>query len=405
MRRYLDYEKLLRYRFYQRRSINQFRMISMAKFIVGWVLLKSKLFYTRPRESKCDIMLLHESKKVIKLHENFYKAIETRGFKIEHDVLQNNMKVVINRMLSKTAYRIPAAFFIEACYAEYIVKKYKPKIMITFMDNSILSTFLKIKMKDYGQVINIAHGITADTFRFSMFDFDYVFLFGQSSLDRIARNKVRFGNTKAVLTGSIFINNDYYLPPNKEKKNIIFISSWIPKQIRAVILRNFAILREYAQQHKEYQFFIKLHPLEDRSVWEKISYGISNITILDQETGLKEAIGNVSLIIHQWSNASIEAALLNRPSISLNSGKMHDDYLSGDKFFLPKATDVQSLHERICKIHENYDYYLKKCKEYASYHLERIDSIEYACDCIESIYYGREDFPIYPITEELKGLH
>ncbi len=399
-----DYEKLYRYKAYQESFFKHSETISVAKNLIKWILLRSGLLYSRPQVKECEILILHESGRVIELRKGFSEELERRGFNIQHDLVQTGREIARKRWFSKPGYHLPAEFSIEAGYAEYIIEKYKPKILLTFLDNSVLSVFLRKKMKSYGNVINIAHGVTSDNHLFSMFDFDYVFIFGKSSLKNIKRNPVRFGNTKAVLTGSIFINKDFTLLPNKERTNILFFSSWIPEQVREVVLRNFEVFREYAAQHQEYKFFIKLHPLEDRSVWEKRAEGVANIDILDQRVDFKEALRSVSLVLHQWSNASIEAALLNRPSISINTGNVSDDYLCCEEFFLPRATDVRSLHERISTVFNDYDYYVGKCEEYASYHLENRYAIDYVCDCIESIYKGREDFPVHYITETLEGL-
>lgn len=372
----------------------------MVSNIVKFIGLRMGLCYSNPKISACEILFLHSGGGIVQNRVRFFaEHLQHRGFKIRHDAIHSAKNVIIHRLLKKHGNYLPLDLAFDSAYAEYIIEKYKPKILLTFMDCDVISFFLKEKMRNYGKVINIAHGVSAATHRFSMFDFDYLFLLGQSSLKNISKNPVRFGSTKAILAGSIFVNENFLLPPNKEMKNILFFSSWLPPEIKNVVLRNFSIVSEYAVQHKEYDFFIKLHPLEDPTIWKKKSKGINNIHILKRNIEMKEALRGVSLVLHQWSNASLEAALLNRPSISVDVRGTIDDYLLFDHFFTPKATNAKVLHERISETFQNYDHYLKKCDAYASYHLEKRYAVDYICDCIESIYHGREDFPVHIINE------
>jgi len=396
----INYSKIYSYKTYKQCFLEEPAHKRIISNIAKFIGLRMGLSYSNPNISACDILFLHSGGGIVQKRVNFFaERLKQRGFKIRHDSIHKAKKAIIHRLLKKPINSVPFELSFHAAYAEYTIEKYQPKILLTFMDCDVISFFLKDKMKHYGKVINIAHGVSANTHRHSMFDFDYLFLLGRSSLDNILKNPFRFGNTKAVLSGSIFVGEYFSLPPNKEMKNILFFSSWIPGESREIVLKNFSIVADYARHHKEYDFFIKLHPLENPSIWEKKAKDINNIQILAQNIEMKEALNCVSLVLHQWSNASIEAALLNRPSISVDVRDTPDNYLLYNCFFTPKATNVSELHERINEVFENYDHYLKQCDAYASYHLEHRYAVDYICDCIESIYHGREDFPVHIINE------
>jgi len=360
------------------------------------------LAYSEPESQPCDILFLYVSKALNYRCDPLKRVLTQKGFLTADEAIMPPKNVLLNRYLCKPKISYPKEFLYEAAYAQYIVKKYQPKILITFMDSSILSVFLREEMKPFGKVINIAHGVTCDTNLFSMIDFDYLFLFGKRSLENLKRNKVLFGTTRVVLTGSPFITPDFILPANYAKKNILFFSSWIPKNERDLILNNFNIVRDWAKLHQEYHLYVKLHPspLEDPMVWEKLAHGIRNITILDKKVDTKEALENVSLAVVLWSCASFEASILNRPVVIVNNCDREENFLYLENFFLPRSRSAEELHANILLTFDNYDFYLGKCKEFINYHFEHVhDSITYIADCIESIYRDCETFPVCELHE------
>ncbi len=164
---------------------------------------------------------------------------------------------------------------------------------------------------------------------------------------------------------------------------------------------------DWIKVHPEYNLFIKLHPVEKGDYVRNTVKDIKNVQVLDKKTTIKEALKEVSMVIIPWSAASVEAALVRRPSVVVNHkpyDKESDDYVVSDKFlyledFFPKrATNSTELHDRIQNISNNYDHYLKKCDEFVAYHLAKTtDSTEYIAEIIDKIY-NNNDKNI-PVTE------
>jgi hypothetical protein len=360
--------------------------------------------YSHPKDKPCDILILYPSANIISRIRPFINLLKNKGFIVATDLTPTPLNALKGRLLARPDRNIPVSLKYFAAYAKYIIKTYRPPILITFMDASLFSPFLRDEMKTYGKVINIAHGFTASTWRFSMTDFDYYFLFGRKSLEALEVNEVRFGNTNIVLTGSVFSDDAYCLPETEPNKNVLFFSSWINHQHKDICLKNFDIVAGWAEAHPEYNLFVKLHPSEDTDYWVEKSKIINNIHVLDKKTDMKEALIEVSLTIVNWSAASIDSALLKRPFVIVNNSDMSDDYLNAEDFFLPRAKSIKELHDRILQTFDHYELFLQKCEEYTSFHLEKKQGAqEYIANTIATIINGG-DVPSMPLLEKINEL-
>lgn len=366
------------------------------------------IMYSKPESTPCDILFLQYAPS-IPMTKGLRELLRKRGFQVRYEALSAK-RVFLRRKLCKPDKTFPAALRYYDAVLKFLMRKYSPKLVCSLMDYSILSSLLKQELANRGgKYINIAHGPSNSNHAFSMFDFDYYFLFGKKSLNRLLANPVRIGNTKVVLAGSPFITSEFCLPPNYEKKNLLFFSQLQDSKFYHSdidkLIENTRIVVQWAQQHPEFHLFIKPHPAENPQLIGKLTQGIHNITIFDKSVSMVESLRNVSLALNMFSSASIEAAVLNRPVVVVSKYDTTNDFFSFKDFFLPRATTVEELHHNIIQTFERYDEFLQKTQEFAKFHLEHTtDSVEFIADCIESIYHGKEDFECIPISEELSGL-
>ena len=267
---------------------------------------------------------------------------------------------------------------------------------------------IKDELNEKQQNIFIPHGKIRNSYRHSCFTFDYYLVFGESSIEKIIENKLRLGNTKLVKTGSAFIPENFKLDVCRNYKNILFFSNWAVDH-HPESKRGFEIVVNWAITQPEYNLYIRLHPLEDGNYVKEKVKGIKNIFVQDKSLTLKQSLKNISLTIATGSNASIEAALLNRPSVvALDRDfipESEDVYESDnnfylEKYFLERAKNAEQLHERIKQIFRNYDFYLEQCKKYVKYHLEfSTDASQYIAEIIEKIYINDDNFSFTEISE------
>ena len=369
------------------------------KVLKSFASIYALIFYRRKLKKKsCDILLLPDWPGGIKRAKKLITELEYNNFHVLCDVIPPPQKILLNRLFIKTERVAPSSYRFFEYYAAYIVRKYQPRILLTFMDSSGFSIFLKNEMEKIGgQVINIAHGVTGDSELFTMFNFHYYFVFGQSSVDAIFRQKTRYGNTKLVKVGSFLIDKEFNLPVNRESKKLLFLPSWLRRSVRDVSLKNFNLLARWARLQKNYQLVIKHHPLEDESIIRSIFNNIPNVKFLPKEINMQGALENISLVLTCWSVASLEAAVLNRPVVIINDSDL-PDFLELENYYLPRARTVEEIQNRIEDTFARYDEFLKRSKDFVRRHLEHTtDSIPFMVNCIKSIYQEKEDFKYIPI--------
>ena len=355
----------------------------------------------------CDILFLHASEKSKALHlrDPLILELNKKGLIVLETAQQRPTTILKKRLLNKYQYPIPFKYLFIASYVQFIVERYQPKIIITDRNGSIYSSFLKEAVQPYGKLVHIAHCVATDNFaRFSLIDYDYYFLYGTSSLDKIMQRSVRFGSTKAVLTGSYFAHKDFNLSASRANKNILLFGMYPDLEKKPTYYAIYNTVKQWAKNNSDMTLYFKPHPRSHNDYWQLASHTMDNIIVLEATEKLPQALENIAITLSVYTNAVIDAALLKRPSLLLASEEMGsiNDELDLEQFYLPKATNPKQLQENINTLLNDYPHYIKQAQAFAQYHLEyQQDSIEYISHCLLSIAHGEEDFPWVSISEKM----
>jgi hypothetical protein len=320
------------------------------------------------------------------------KLLKNKGLSVETSFTLPPHKVLLHRLFFRPSAKVPRSLLFYASYAKYLVESFTPRMIVTFMDSSLLSPFLRMEMSGLGKIVNIGHAVTNRDFcKAGMTDFDYYFLFGQKSLENLLSNEFRVGTTKAVLSGSIFLEEGFVLPPIDCNGNFLFFSAWAHHHHKKEVMRSFDIVAGWAENNPDHLLYVKLHPLEDTDYWARVSKKLKNVILVNSEVSIKECLNNVCMVIVLWSAASVEASLLNRPVIVVNDSDMDDDSLEVESFFPKRARSVEELQERIEEITRRKDYYDRQCNAYANYHLVKTkDSLASTAESLSHIANGEK---------------
>jgi len=359
---------------------------------------------------QCDILFLHasEKSKALRLRDPLIAELRKNGLTVLEDAQQRPSTILKNRLLTRYKYNIPFKHLFIAGYIQFIVETYRAKIIITDRNGSTYSSLLKEAIQPYGKLVHMAHCVASDNFsRFSMIDYDYYFLYGTSSLNKIMNRQVRYGSTKAVLTGPYFSNKGFNLNKNKGNKNILLFGIYPDLEKKESYQLIYSIIKDWAEQNPEYSLYFKPHPRSHSDYWKNASKIIKNIIILGATEKLISCLDNISITLSIYTNAVIDSALLNRPSLMVCSENMTDlgDELDLEIFYLPRATSPKQLQKNINTMLNNYSHYIEQAQNSAHYHLEyQQDSIEYITRCLLSISNKKEDFPYFKIDEKMDSL-
>ena len=413
--KYNDFiKKKLNNRFVYSKTIKYFknfnyRISRTLLFFLKIVAIIVRPFLKKIEPELCDILVYPNSKNHLTRSKELWQNLESKGYKISY--FNASQKYLIKYIFSykidfdrKIHYKI----FFHHAFAKYITQKYKFKLICDYHNFEITSALIKKALNESQKSIFIPHGKIRNSYRHSCFTFDYYLVFGESSIEKINENKLRLGNTKLIKSGSIFIPKDFKLEICRNYKNILFFSNWgISYHTESKL--GFNIVLNWIKEHPEFHLYIRLHPLEDGKYVKEKTKNLRNVFVQDKSLTLKKSLENISLTIATGSNASIEAALLNRPSVvSLDKEYIQDSedvFESDSNFFIenyfPKrARNSKELQQRIEQVYENYDFYLQQCKEYVKYHLEyTVDASLYTATIIEKIYLNNHHFPYTKVLE------
>ncbi|NOU48473.1 MAG: hypothetical protein HOO86_15645 [Bacteroidales bacterium] len=402
----LDLIELAKYHHYLRKCTNRDRQKSLFrkvfKHFSDYVLKFSNLTIARLNHVRkledCDILVVITSVVDYSQTESLWTALENKGYKISI-VIDKSKNLMKSAFLSKVSSKIPACLVPFASFASLLIKRHNPKLICVFAHFDVLPSFLRNFSN--AKTIYIPHAIMDSSYLYSSIDYDYYFVFGESSLVNLKENKNKFGKTKLVKTGSPVIRESYKLQRTTPNHNLLFFSTWSIGKDKN-LTANFHLLLDFIAKHQDFKLFIKPHPKEDTTYIENAVEKIINIQILDKKVDMVTALGTASIVITNYSTASIEATLLNRPVVVVNmfdldetstDFRISDKYLYLENYFPSRAKTIDEIEDRIFQVLENYDYYLDQCKEFSKFHLETFtDSVEKIANIIEEIYHNNEQF-------------
>ncbi|GAB3368556.1 capsule biosynthesis protein [Azotobacter armeniacus] len=326
------------------------------------------------RESEsCDFLLLQGAPKVIPLQrkKHLIAALRGAGHHLIEIAQEDPQAVIAGRLLARPPQPVPLRYFGYAAYAEWLVERYDPRLLINDRNGSLCSPFLRLSLNRRGRpLVHLAHATTLESSRrLGMTDYDYYFLFGQSSLDALRARALRFGDTQAVLSGSHMIDRAYdLLPADAALRTLLILGVGPDKEKEEGYRRTYALLGDWAADNPQYRVLIKAHPRSKVPFWQGAAAQHAHIEVLPAGCSLAEALGRASVVVNIMSNAVVEAALAQRPVIYVNAGDDRDIFAQ-EHFFGTRIDSLAALTARVAWIEQHYLPSLDRAREFAEYHL------------------------------------
>ncbi|MDG1582591.1 capsule biosynthesis protein [Pseudomonas sp. GOM6] len=325
------------------------------------------------QEECCDFLLLQSAPKVIKLQRKklLIGALRERGHALVETALEEPSVILQERRLRCPPCKVPTRYFGFAAHAQWLDERYGPRVLLNDRNGSLYSPFLRLALNARNAtLVHLAHATTVEgSRRLSMNDYDYYFLFGQSSLDALKARALRFGTSTAVLAGSHMIDSTYDLAPAKPSKRALLILGVGPdKEKESGYQKAYELLRNWAAAHPDYRVLVKPHPRSQVPFWKQAASELRNLLVLPVSCSLAQALAESSLVVNIMSNAVIEAALARRPILYVNvSGE--SDIFEQARFFGGALMNVSCLDAGISAIEYDYERHLRQADEFAHFHL------------------------------------
>lgn len=363
---------------------------------------------TTIESTPCDFLLLQASPKVIPLKRKklLIEALHERGRLVE-TALEARGVVLRSGLLRRPPQRLPLRYFGYGAYAAWIVEKYSPKILLNDRNGSLYAPFLRLMLNAQGgALVQLAHATTVErSRRLGMNDYDYYFLFGKSSLYALQSRALRFGSSKAVLSGSHMIDAGYDLPVSRPDVRTLLILGVGPDKEKETGYRlTYKLLRDWAAKHPDYRVLIKRHPRSKISFWMDAEEQLQNVQVLPAQCSLVDALMQASVVVNIMSNAVIEAALAGRPVVPVCLSK-DPDIFSQAQFFGERVTNLDILQARLDDIGNSYAQQIKKSREFADFHLANgVCGLDKTLQALDALLHQKDLSKIDVHTEALPGM-
>ncbi len=321
----------------------------------------------------CDFLLLQSANKVITLQRKKLLINELRacGHSLLETAIQSPFVILRERLLKKPPCKVPVRYFGLAAYAAWLVEHYQPRVLLNDRNGSLYTPFLRLALNARGStLVHLAHASTLESSqRLCMNDYDYYFLFGQSSLEALQARSIRFGESTAVLSGSHMIDAAFDLPPAElQQRTLLILGVGPDKEKEAGYQQTYRLLRDWCIDNPGYKVLIKAHPRSEVAFWKVVEVSLGNVHVLPSSTTLSGALSQSSIVVNIMSNAVIEAALAHRPVIYVNASD-DIDIFAQERFFGPCITTLKGLQAAVNAIEKNQDLAVAYSTHFAEYHL------------------------------------
>jgi len=338
-----------------------------------------------------DVLILHRS-----LSSSSFTTLlkELNPLNVQEIYSPKRNIILKKKLFKKTHYKVPLSLYLYATYAKYIVDRYKPKIIITDANGSLYSPFLRLEMNAIGgKVIHIAHSMPISSYRkFSMMDYDYYYVYGQSSVDQLMSRKQLWGHTRCVLTGALNMKNQLStVSLDTQSKSLVLLGSGPSFEKTPEIHHYYQMVTLWAKKHPEFILYFKPHPRSQLTLWKTLmaeQSQPSNIKTINTYFPLK----NTKIAIAAYTNAVIDISLANIPVIWM-ADPNETDHFKIEHFFRPRVNDTEGLNNTISTILNQHNHYVEQTKAFSHYHLQRHkDVAKFMGSITKKIHQRKETF-------------
>ena len=358
----------------------RYRLTSMLRSVLPIASL-AKLRYPC-RGKLTDILILHPTGKSKARLDVLVEALESRGVGVTCHCVDSARSILLRRKLKPVTDTVaPRRWRLQHYYAEWLLSEYSPRLVLTLMDDNLLTPFLRERTGAKGCIlVNSAHSLCWPTLDFSMLDVDWFIVFGKSSMERLKINPHRYGHTKFKVLGSPFLNLD---PPSNTisethtDHGVVKTVLWLDQissgdRYRDRKMRqDFNIFRKWVMSRPEITACIRPHPESTGARLRRMRR--LNLNLLPEHQSLSESLAGVDVAVTSFSSALIEAAALGVPGICFKQLGLRGGNCMGE-FGFEAVNDETELNAAFDGIVSYYGAAQESAVLLALEHLERLEN-------------------------------
>ena len=349
-------------------------------------------------ESPVDVLFIHEVKLMKRLNrkQDLIQAVKETGQSVKQIEYLNLTGILKAKSLYGESQE-SLQFKVFDRYAQYIIKKYSPKVIVTETNGDLAAPFFKKYMKGKGYVIHTAHSVlTAESNKYSLIDYDYYLLYGKSSHEYLNTLNNKFGQCNIVYAGSYLFKKEMQLPEASTDLSILLLGMGPAMEEDPSYAKYYDIILEWITQNPSNKLDVRMHPRSNNKYWQVAASKNSNITVRPKGESFKDSCKNSFMCITSYTNAVVDAAILGRPSLLICDESI-EDYLQTERFYSPRISNSSQFNFALKDYKNNYSEYRKKAGEFAGFHVEKgANSFDFIKSTIVDLAQGRA-----PKTQEV----
>lgn len=315
-----------------------------------WKAVLSMLFQQRELvdPAVCDVLLIHPSRKSFLQGRKkpLIAALKARGLIVEEFVEADDHDLIKHRNFLSPSRPVPLLFRWHAAHAEYLLKRYESKVILTERNGWIIPSFIKMLRTDGVKVVHLAHSVTtSQSSRYRYFDYDYYFLFGQSSYEYLRAIPNAFGKCVAYYCGPYFLLDKEDFSDTRAEVlergvQCLFLAPGPAYEFNAGYLECCSWIMGWLVENKAARLWIKLHPRGAGTWWRDRLSENERISILPEVTSLDDCAAQFDLVLSNYTNAIVDVARYATPFVLLGAGK---DYFAVEHFGISRARSAEQL--------------------------------------------------------------
>lgn len=291
----------------------------------------------------CDVLLIHPSEKSYQQgrKKTLVQKLKNAGLTVEEYIEKKDRDKILNREFFPLN-KVPFLFKWEAYHANYILKKYQAKVILTERNGWVIPSFIK-KIRQQGSVvIHLAHSvITEQSSKYSYYDYDFYFLYGESSFDYLNALKGSYGSCRVVFKGPYFFYDDRkYNKSRCSNNNITFLCSGPDFETLDTYIEICGWVKRLVEFEVINKLYIKCHPRGENQSWIRFSKDYSDRVEIVEALSLNDSLDNSDYAVMGYTNAIVDAAYYGIPIIMLGDSK---DFFNINKFSIPWAKSYEEL--------------------------------------------------------------
>lgn len=352
-----------------------------------------------PQSEPVDVLLLHPHAAAARRHEGIRRGLAEHGLTVQEAIVPTASGLLFGRKLAAPANgwkQVPRHWRLQAAHTAWLMARYRPRLVVTFMDDTFLTPFLHEALQASGaKLVNMAHTIYFPILDFSMCDVDWLFVFGQRSLDNVASAPIRYGSCRAMAVGSPYLADPAPSATGSVREpdgppRLLWMGQYLHPARRATLLADLSSLAQFVDRHPHHTVSVRLHPLDRGETRRFLEPLAPRVRWLEADTALPEVIDAFDIVLGSFSAGLIDAAARGKPVIAF-SGSGLAEALGIQDVGLPVVDGPEALAAAVIEIAGDYERASRAAVRLAGQHYQHLgDATERIVGLMHALVEGRD---------------